>query len=318
KLMGHSPEERLTAEVAQEVCLRTGAKAVLAGSIARLGSEFVLGLNAVECQTGASMARQQAEAAKKEAVLNTLDHVTTSFRKQVGESLSTVQKFATPLEQATTPSLEALQAYSLGRKTLVEKGDFAASVPLFQRAIRLDPNFAMAIASLGTSYGNLGQTGLAAENIRRAYELRERVSERERIYIQAKYDSYILGDFEEARQAYELWAQTYPRDNVPRMNLGELYCRLGQCDKGLEEAREGVLLEENAINYSTLLEAYIDLNRPEEARTTAEEGQAKNFDSPALHFMLYELAYLQNDTAKMAQQISWSAGKPGAEDTLLA
>src|SRR5208283_4021381 len=139
KLMGHSPEERLTAEVAQEVCLRTGAKAVLAGSIARLGSEFVLGLNAVECQTGASMARQQAEAAKKEAVLNTLDHVTTSFGKKVGESLSTVQKFATPLEQATTPSLEALQAYSLGRKTLVEKGDFAASVPLFQRAIRLDP-----------------------------------------------------------------------------------------------------------------------------------------------------------------------------------
>jgi len=318
RLMGQSAETKLTPKISREICQRTGSTAVIYGSIANLGSQYVLGLKALSCSTGDALAEEQVTAEGKERVLRALGEAVTELREKMGESLSTVQKFATPLEQASTPSLEALQAYSLGQKTLAETGGFAAAVPFFQRAIRLDPNFAMAIASLGTSYGNLGETGLAAENIRRAYELRERVSERERIYIEAKYDRYIIGDFEKTRQADELWAQIYPRDSVPRMNLSELYCRFGQYDKALEEAREGLQLEENAINYSTLLEAYINLNRLEEAGSMAEEAQKKKLDSPGLHFMLYELAYLQNDTPKMAQHITWSAGKPGAEDELLA
>jgi eukaryotic-like serine/threonine-protein kinase len=317
-LMGQPAETKLTPKISREICQRTGSTAVIDGSIASLGNQYVLGLKAVSCRTGDALAVQQVTAEGKERVLPALSEAATKLREKVGESLSTVQNFDTPLEQATTPSLEALQAYSLGRKTLAEKGAYGAAVPLFQRAIHLDPNFAIAVASLGTSYGNLGETTLAAENIRRAYELRERVSERERIYIEAKYNSYILGDFEKTRQTYELWAETYPRDNVPRMNLGELYCRLGQYDKALEEAREGIRLEENAINYSTLLEVYINLNRLEEAQTTAQEAQAKKLDSPGLHFNSYELAYLQNDSAKMAQHVTWSAGKPGTEDKLLA
>jgi len=317
-LMGQPADTKLTPKISQEICQRTGSTAVIDGSIANLGNQYVLGLKAVSCRTGDALAVQQITAEGKERVLPALSEAATKLREKVGESLSTVQNFDTPLEQATTPTLEALQAYSLGRKTLAEKGAFAAAVPLFERAIHLDPNFAIAIASLGTSYGNLGETTLAAENIRRAYGLRERVSERERIYIEAKYNSYILGDFEKTRQTYELWAETYPRDSVPRMNLGELYCRLGQYDRALEEAREGLRLEENAINYSTLLEVYINLNRLEEAQTTAQDAQDKKLDSPGLHSMLYELAYLQNDTVKMAQQAAWSAGKTGAEDELLS
>ena len=318
RLMGQPAESKLTPKISQEICQRTGSTAVINGSIARLGSQYVLGLKALSCRTGDAIAVEQVTAQGKERVLEALSETATKLREKVGESRSTVRNFDTPLEQATTPSLEALQAYSLGRKTLAEKGAFADAVPFFQRAIHSDPNFAMAIASLGTSYGNLGETTLAAENIRRAYELRERVSERERIYIEAKYYSYITGDFQKTRQAYELWAQTYPRDSVPHMNLGELFCRFGQYYKAVEESREGLRLEENAIDYSTLLEADINLNRLEEARTTAGEAQAKKLDSPGLHFMLYELAYLQNDTAKMAQQVAWSAGKPGAEDELLS
>ena len=318
KSMALPANTTLKPEVARELGQRAGSKVYIAGSIGNLGSQYVLGLKAVNCQSGDVLVQEQETAASKEKVLDVLGTEAAKLREELGESLATVRTFATPLEEATTPSLEALQAYSLGRKALAEKGSFAAAVPLFQRAIRLDPHFAMAIASLGTSYGNLGETNLAAENIRRAYELRQRVSERERFYIEAKYDSYILGDFEETRRAYELWAQTYPRDNAPRMNLGELYCRLGQYERGLEEAREGLHLEENATSYGILLEVYINLNRLDEARTTAEEANAKNFDSPGVHFMMYELAFLQNDAAKMAQQVAWSAGKLGSEDELLA
>ena len=201
RLMGQPADARLTPEIARELCQRAGSKAYLSGSIASLGSQFVLGLNAVNCQTGDSLAEEQERATDKEHVLPAMDKAAAKLRAKLGESLGTVQKFDTPLAQATTPSLEALQAYSLGRQTMAGKGEHAAAVPLFQRAIRLDPNFAMAYASLGTSYSNLGETTLAAENTRKAYELREQVSEREKFYIESHYYGNVTGDLEKARQA---------------------------------------------------------------------------------------------------------------------
>jgi eukaryotic-like serine/threonine-protein kinase len=319
RLMGQSPDARLTPEIARDLCQRTAGAAVLDGSIASLGSQFVLGLKTVNCRTGDSLAEEQARATGKEQVLAAMDKAAANLRGKLGESLSTVQKFDTPIEQATTPTLEALQAYSLGRRTLGAKGDNAAAVPFFQRAIRLDPNFAMAYASLGTSYGNLGESSLAAENMRKAYELRERVSEREKFYIESHYYSIITGDLEKARRAYELWAQTYPRDWVPPDNLGGIYRILGQYDKRLAENRETLRLDPSSgWSYAYLVYPYLNLNRLAEARAIAEEAQAKQLDSPLLRIGLYQLAFLEHDTAGMAQQVTWAAGKSGVEDVLLA
>jgi serine/threonine protein kinase/Flp pilus assembly protein TadD len=316
QMMGQKPDAKLTPEIARELCQRTGSKAYLSGSIANLGSQYVLGLKGVNCQTGDPLAEEQERATGKEQVLAVMDKAAVKLRAKLGESLSTVQKFDTPLAQATTPSLEGLQAFSLGRKTLVG-GDRAAAVPLFQRAIRLDPNFAMAYADLGVSYANLGETTLAAENTRKAYELRERVSEPEKFYIESHYYHIVTGDLEKALQAYELWAQTYPRDPVPPINLGVIYSILGQYDKALAEAREALRLNASGLNYANLTISYLHLNRLEEARATAEEAQAKKLDSHYLRIFLCQLAFLQNDAAGMAQQVAWSAGKRGVEDQLL-
>src|SRR5882724_481236 len=318
RLMGRSSDARLTPEIARDLCQRTHSTAVLDGSIASLGSQFVLGLRAVNCRTGDSLAQEQATADGKERVLKALGEAAAKLREKLGESLVTVQKLDTPIEQASTPSLEALQAYSLGRKTLVGKGDWAAAVPLFQRAIRLDPNFAMAYASLGVDYSNLGETTLASENTKKAYELRERVSEREKFYIESHYYQYVTGNLEKARQAYELWAQTYPRDLVPPSNLGVIYENLGEYDKALAESREALRLDPGSgASYANLVARYLYLNRLQEVRATADEAQAKNLDSPPLRFKLYLLAFLKNDAAGMEQQVAWSGGKPGVEDALL-
>jgi tetratricopeptide (TPR) repeat protein/predicted Ser/Thr protein kinase len=309
---------KLTPEVARELCQRAGSKAYLAGSIGNLGSEYVLGLEAVNCQSGDTLAQEQVTAASKEKVLDALGDAASKLRGELGESLATVQKFDVPLVQETTSSLEALKAYSLGQKILVAKGDWAAAVPLFRRAIRLDPNFAMAYATLGVDYSNLGETSLASENTKKAYELRERVSEREKFYIESHYYHYVTGDLEKARQAYELWAQTYPRDLVPPNNLGVIYENLGEYDKALAESLEALRLGPGSgASYATLVAHYLYLNRLQEARATADEAQGKNLDSPPLRFKLYVLAFLKNDGAGMAQEVVWSAGRPGVEDALL-
>ena len=319
KLMGRPTGERLTPEVTREVCQRMGSKAMLSGSIAGLGSQYVIGLKAVNCSTGDVLAEVQEQAANKEAVLKALDGAAVNLRGKLGESLSSVQKYATPLEQATTPSLEALQAYSLGAKAIAERDDNPGAVPLLQRAIRLDPNFATAYGLLAVSYDNLGETTLAAENTRKAYELRERVSERERLTIESFYYHFVVGDLEKARQSYELWAQTYPRDYVPPTNLSFLYSVLGQYDKALAEAREAVRLDSaSGINYENLALADFFLNRLGEARATVEEAQTKKLDSYYLHWIVYLLAFLKNDAASMAQEATWATGKPGVEDILLA
>jgi len=272
----------------------------------------------VNCNTGDVLAEAQEQAAGKESVLKALDNAATSLRSKLGESLSSVEKYATPVEEATTPSLEALKAYSLGAKTL-NGGDFAAAVPLLERAVRLDPNFAMAYGVLGVSYHNLGENTLAAENTAKAYELRERVSEREKLMIESFYYQYSTGDLEKARQAHELWAQAYPQDSIAPTDLSFMYQVLGQYDKALVEAREAVRLDPAiGVNYENLAVSYLSLNRLEETRAAAEEAQAKKVDTPVVHFVLYQLAFLKNDAEGMAQQVAWATGKPGVEDSLLA
>jgi tetratricopeptide (TPR) repeat protein/predicted Ser/Thr protein kinase len=314
--MTRSPTERLTQDLAREVCQRAGSRAYLAGSIAALGTQYVIGLEALNCASGDVLAREQVTAAGKEQVLPSLGQAAAKLRSEVGESLGSVQKFDVPLEQGTTNSLEALKNLALGTKTQGERGA-AEAIPFYKRAIELDPNFAVAYASLGGSYHNLGEPSLAAENTRKAYELRERVTERERFYITSRYYEYVIGDLEKARQSYELWAQTYPRDVVPAGNLNVIYDYLGQYDKALAQSRESYRLVPDGLSYSNLVNAYLFLNRLEEARTTAEEAQAKNLDSPYLRINLYALAFLQNDAAGMAQQVAWAAGKSGVEDALL-
>ena len=319
RLMGQPADARLISKIARELCQRVEGTAVLEGAIASLGSDYVVGLKAMNCGTGNTLAQEQGTANSKEQVLKVLDGAAVKLRGKLGESLSTVEKYATPIEQATTPSLEALQAYSLGRKNLVGKGDSAAAMPFFQRAIHLDSNFVMAYASLGAIYGNLGEGSLGEENFRKAYDLRERVSERERFFIEAHYFLLGIGDLDKARRAYELWTQTYPRDFAPLNNLAVSYAGLGQYENSLKAARAALRVNPGSgAAYVNLELAYLHLNRLEEAGAVVEEAQSKNLDAPFLHEDLYNLAFLQGDAAGMAKQVAWATGKPGVEDTLLA
>jgi DNA-binding winged helix-turn-helix (wHTH) protein/tetratricopeptide (TPR) repeat protein len=318
KLMGRSPDDRLTANVTREVCQRTGSKAMLTGSIAGLGSQYVIGLKAVNCNTGDVLAEAQEQAAGKEAVLKALDVATAGLRSKLGESLSSVEKYATPVEEATTPSLEALKAYSLGWKVLLAKGDPAA-LPFFKRAVALDPNFAMAYRVIAVIYGNLNEVGRAAENARQAYELGEKVSERERFYIEATYYLLATGELEKAAQAYELWQQTYPRDFLAYTNLGSISGNLGNWEKALEEDRQALRLEPNsAVNYYNLALAYTTLNRLEEADLVYKQAKERKLEIEGLLQIPYLLAFLKGDAAQMAQSASVAMGKPGAENLLLA
>src|ERR1700756_4436958 len=232
-LMAQPKDARFTRELAREVCQRTASAARIEGSISNLGSQYVVGLKAVNCRSGDVLANEQATANGKEQVLKALGEAATKMRVKLGESLASVQKYDAPAENVTTPSLEALQAYSLGYQAQIVKRDYAAAIPLLQRAVSLDPNFAMAYARLGTNYSNLGQTARAAENTRKAYELRERVSEREKLYIVSHYETAVTGNLEAARKAHQLWAQTYPRDETPTGNLAAIYGALGDYDKAL-------------------------------------------------------------------------------------
>jgi serine/threonine protein kinase/tetratricopeptide (TPR) repeat protein len=319
KLMGETGQAKLTPDLARRLCQRTQSAAVLDGSIASLGSEYVLGIQATNCLTGDVLAEEQATAKSKEQVLKALDEVAGKIRTGLGESLISVRKFDTSIEQATTPSLEALQAYSAGRKTMIEKGDSAAAVPFFSRAIQLDSNFAMAYAALGNAYSNLAEMGLAAANTKQAYELRGRVSEQERFYIESHYFQVVTGNLEKARRVYETWVQTYPRDVGPKTNLAVIYSLLGNYEKSLAMATDAVRLSsQDGQSYANLVDAYIFLNRLDEARNTAALAQSKKLDSPSLHVYLYVVAFLQDDAVGMQQHVAWSAGEPGLEDTLLS
>jgi DNA-binding winged helix-turn-helix (wHTH) protein/tetratricopeptide (TPR) repeat protein len=318
KLMERPAGDLLTPEVAREVCQRTGSKAMLTGSIDQLGSQYVLGLKAVNCNTGDVLAEVQEQATGKEAVLKALDAAVIGLRSKLGESLSSVQRYTTPLAEATTPSLEALQAYSQGRKMQSTKGDTAA-LPFFKRALELDPNFAMAYSGMSDVSADLGEVERAQENARKAYELRGKVSERERFGIEANYYSYVTVDPEKAAQVYELWQQSYPRDALPYQNLVFIYGNRGNLEKALEEARAAIRLEPNDVNnYMGLALAYMCLNRLDEAETVFQQAEERKLESEGLISDRYVLAFLRGDTAQMARLAAAALGKPGTEDLMLA
>jgi len=315
KLMGRASSERVAGEVATELCLRTGSQAVVSGSIANLGSQYVVTLDAVACNNGDSLAKERAEAASKEGVLKALDTSAATLRARLGESLASVQKFDVPME-ATTPSLDALKAYSMAIATGRTKGDSEA-IPFMKRAIELDPNFAMAYVGLGIEYANLGQPGVAADYGRKAYTLRDRVSDREKFRISAFYFQYVTGEMDKAIESYELWAKSYPREMVPHGNLGSLYASVGQYDKAIAETETAQRLEPTITDYANLASNYISVNRMKDARLTLEEAQRNHFDGLFIRGDLYSLAFLDGDNAEMERQVAWAAGRPGEEDQML-
>jgi eukaryotic-like serine/threonine-protein kinase len=317
KMMGHPAGDRLTPEVTREVCQRMGSKAMLTGSIAGLGKQYVIGLKGVNCESGDLLAEAQEQAASKEGVLKALDAAAVHLRTKLGESLGTVQEYATPLENATTPSLEALKAYSQGRKTRSAKGDDAA-LPFYKRAIELDPNFAYAYLSLAVSYFNLNETGLAAQYSRKAYELREKVSERERFGIEATYYNFATGELEKAANTFEQWQQTYPRNSSPYTDLGAIYSNLGYYEKALNEQRDAILREpNNVLSYSNLGLAYMYLNRLNEAEAVYKQAEERKLEGEGLLGNRYLLAFLQGDAAQMERFASAAVGKVGTEDQML-
>jgi serine/threonine protein kinase/tetratricopeptide (TPR) repeat protein len=315
-LMGRPSNERISRDVARELCIRTGSKAIVLGSISNLGGQYVIGVDAVGCSSGDTLAQEQEEAASKQEVLKALGKAVTNLRAKLGESLATIQKFDVPVE-ATTPSLEALKAFSMGITTFRAKGN-AEAIPFYKRALELDPNFAVAYASLGLIYGNLGQASLAAENIKKAYALRDRVSEREKYRISALYYDNVTGELEQATQVYELWAKSYPKDPVPPVNLGVIYAQLGQYEKSLVATQESQRLAEGAIGYSDLADIYLALNRIDDAQKAIEQAEKQNLVGDFLHLAIYQLAFLKGDSAEMERQVNWAAGKPGTEDILLS
>lgn len=317
KLMGRPAADRLTAEVTREVCQRAGSKAMLTGSIVALGSHYVIGLKAVSCDSGDVLAEEQEQAESKEAVLKALDTAAVSLRRKLGESLNTVQKYATPLSEATTPSLEALEAYSLGLRASSAKGDTAA-LPFLKRAVELDNDFARAYAAMSAAYYTLNQGSRAAESARKAYELREKVSERERFAIEALYYLGVTGELDKAAQTYELWQQTYPRDPAAYVNLGVIFGQLGNWERALAEFREALEMEpDNEVNYANLGSTYIALDRVDEAEGVYKQAEGRKLEGELLISSRYISAFLKGDAAKMTQLSSMAMGKPGAEDLLL-
>src|SRR6266481_6359894 len=317
-LMAKPKDARLTHEISSEICQRTASAATIEGSISSLGSQYVLGIKAVNCRTGDLLAEDQVTATGKEQVLKSLGEAASKIREKLGESLASVQKYDVPPENVTTSSLEALKSYSLGYQTQIVKGDFPAAIPFFERAIGLDRNFAMAHARMGTCFGNLGQTTRSAESTRKAYDLRERVSERERFYITSHYEGYVTGNLEASRKIYELWAQTYPRDDTPPTNLAVLYIAQGDFEKTLPASRESLRLTPGSgSGYANLVDAYRLLARPEEGQATAREALGHQLDSPYLHNPLYLIAFQQGDSAAMEHEAALVMGKPGVEDVML-
>jgi tetratricopeptide (TPR) repeat protein len=314
--MGKQPNERITDDVAREIGQREGTKAVLTGAISSLGSSYVITLSALNAQTGDSFAREQSEAPNKEQVLKALDNGASSLRAKLGESLGSVKQFAKPLEQATTSSLEALQAFSLGQAEHSVFHDDRA-IPHLKRAIELDPNFAMAYGTLGVCYNNQGARSLSNEALRKAFDLRDRASERERFYISAHYYEG-LGDLEKAVEIYEQWKQLYPRDSVPFDNLALAYDALGQHDKALANAQQAMQIDsKDGFAYHNVGDAYLALGRFEEARAIVDQAVVQKVGSDGMKFIAYQLAFIRGDQAAQ-QHIGDAVANPSSQSFILS
>jgi DNA-binding winged helix-turn-helix (wHTH) protein/predicted Zn-dependent protease len=315
RLMGKPADARLSPEIAREICERTGSAAVLDGSIASLGSQYVLGLRAQECRTGDVLADEQVQVPRKEDVLNALSQIATKFRSRVGESLTTVKKYDIPLAEATTSSLEALKAYSMGWQVSFSSGS-AASIPFLQRAIEIDPNFASAYAALGRMYGDIGESVLSAQNTSKAYQLRNGTSDQEKFFISVNYDLQVTGNLEKARQTCELWTQTYPRAWFPHALLsGGIYPQLGKYEKSVKEAEVALRIDPDfSIGYSLLANSYVALERSDEAENTLQRASERKLDIPDFYVQRYLIAFLKDDKMGMEREAAQSREKPGVDD----
>ena len=318
RLMARPTNTPLTTDVTREVCQRAGSKAYIAGSIASLGSQYVVGLKAVNCESGDTLAQEQVTAASKEKVLDALGEAASKLRGELGESLATVQKFHVPLAQATTSSLEALKAYSLGQEAYREKGQ-AAALPYHQRAIAVDPNFAMGYWAVGYDYFTLAETGRAREYYNKAFQLREHASEREKLEITADYYLNVTGELDKAAQTYQEEIESYPREVAAYDNLGTVYNEQGQYEQAAEITRQGQRLAPDSVTwYGHLANFALALQRFDELRQIGHEAQARKLDDYVLHLNLYALAFLGSDSTAMAEQQQWFAGKPEYQNWGLA
>ena len=315
KLMAKPADARLTPEVSREICERTASAAVLDGSIASLGSQYVLTLRAKDCRNGDVLDEEQVQAARKEDVLNALSQIASRFRTRVGESLSTVKSHDTPLAEATTPSLEALKAYSAGWQASFSSGS-AAAVPFLKRAIEIDPNFASAYAALGRMYGDIGESALSAENTSRAYQLRDRASDQERFFISLTYDLQVTGNLEKAQQTCNLWVQAYPRAWLPHGLLsGGIYNTLAKYEKSVDEAKIAIGMDPDfSIGYSILAGSYLALERTDEAENILQRASGRKLDIPDFHVQRYAIAFLKDDKTGMEREVAQSREKPGVDD----
>jgi len=316
QMMGRPQNERVSMDVGREICLRTGSKAVLGGTISSLGNSYLIDVNAVACSNGDILAKEQAEANSKEEVLKVVSRISESLRRKLGESLPSVQKFDVPVE-VTTSSLEALKSFSLGMTTLRERGS-APSAVFFKRAIELDPNFPMAYAQLSVTSANTGQASLAMEYASRAYALRDHATELEKLIISGLYFR-ATGDIEKQMLTLQLREADYPREAAPHNNLAACEAELGRHESSLSEFKEAFRLDPNSMShYSNLGMAYLRVNQLEEAKDTFDQALAHNLDGGRLRQNIYFLAFLHGDDSQMRQQVSWAAGKRGEEDLLLS
>jgi serine/threonine protein kinase/tetratricopeptide (TPR) repeat protein len=318
RMMQRPLDTPLTPEVAREICERSQGKAYLSGSISTLGKEYVVGLRAASCETGDMLSEEQSTAAGKEQVLRTLGNEAAALRKELGESLASVKRYDQPLIEATTSSLEALQQYSEVPRLERAQGD-EATIPYLERAIELDPDFALAYASRGAVYSNLNRPDLARASFQKAYELRDRVTQQERFEIECFYQTYVTGDIEKASEIYNEWVRAYPRAYVPHGNLGWIYNTVGEYEKSAAETKASLDLEpDDSGSYGNLADDYLALNRIEDAKQILAQASKRNLDSPDLHLYRYHVAFLEGDAVTMQQESSWAMGKSGAEDWQLS
>jgi eukaryotic-like serine/threonine-protein kinase len=316
-LMGRAPGHAVTPEIARDACVRTNSKAMLTGSIAPLGSQYVLGLRAVNCYTGSDLAQEQVQATRKEEVLDALGRAAANLRRTLGESLSTVQKYDVPLARATTSSLEALKAYSLAEDAFIQQGD-AAAITFLKRAIELDPEFALAYSNLSGYYSNLSQGALVRESVEKAYALRDRTSERERYGITAGYFNAITGELDKANLVYQQMAQAYPRLAGPHAGLGSNRMTLGQWDQAATECLEAIRRDPEWVSpVSNLIYIYLALNRSADARGVYERAIARFPNRLRLHTARYAIAFFDQDAEEMRRQAEWTKARPGDEDLQL-
>jgi eukaryotic-like serine/threonine-protein kinase len=316
-LMTKPKDTRLSADLAREVCQRTTSTATIEGSIASLGRNYVIGLRALDCNNGEVLAEEQMTAASKEQVIVALGGAATKLRARLGESLASVQRYDTPAQSVTTPSLEALQAYSAAVRAMTVTNDSPTTIRLLERAVELDPDFAAAYELSSNASWSQGEIQRAAESMTKAYALRTRVSERERLSIDATYEWIVNGDLESARKAVEIWSATYPRDSVALTDMGILSTNLGDYNRSLAALKDAQKIDPDGQSYSNLVAAYTNVNRLVDARQTAQQALAHGFDTPFLRQGIYWIDFLENNPAAMKREVSSQTGQAGAEDMFL-